>query len=159
MTETKIAKPKKLTLSIDPGLNQRLDFQVAKDGKGSDRSSLLDGLVKAHIQRPDDVSALMVDAPKSQPTDAKTSRRQPPATADKSKTTYYLSVEADRLLRLRSLMTGDDLSTIVSGLIADHVAPWDIYDRRTHHTSANPVSGKGRQSGVPRVSSPLADAA
>src|SRR5271163_1985235 len=128
MTGAKIAKPKKLTLSVDPGLNQRLDIQAALGGKGSDRSTILDGLVKAHIKRPEDMDALMADAPKSEPAEAMASRGQAAPNVDKSKTTYYLSVESDRLLRLRSLMTGNDLSTIVSGLIREHITPWTVFN-------------------------------
>jgi hypothetical protein len=155
-SEMKVKKDKKLTLSIEQGLNRRLDIQAALDGKGHDRSSILDGLVKQHIERPDDVTAFMVDAPKPQATEVKASGSQPVATVTRSKTTYYLSFESDRVLRLHALLTRQDLSPIVEGLIRAHVTPWDIYDPREFHLTSR---RKDRQGGARPISSSERDAA
>jgi hypothetical protein len=121
MTE-KIALPKKLTLSIDPELNRLLDFQAALNGKGSDRSHLLDDLVMNHIEHPDDWDSLVASVKDSQPTGVKASGSQG------SKTTYYLSVEAEVRLRVHKMKTREDLSTTVANLIRDHIPHWGIFD-------------------------------
>src|SRR5271163_4862262 len=84
-------KKSKLTLSIEPGLNQRLDYQAARDGKGHDRSSIVEALIDRHIKLPGDVRDFFLDAPETQHTDAKSSRRQPAEAVTRDKTTFYLS--------------------------------------------------------------------
>jgi hypothetical protein len=157
MTE-KIAKPKKLTLSIAPELNRLLDIQAALDGKGSDRSSLLDGLVKAHIKRPDDLDSLMAGIQESQSAVVKASGSRSP------KTTYYLSVEADTRLRFHKMTTREDLSKIVENLIRDNVTHWGAYDtakQRVYDPSEHRLHkhSKGRQNEAFEVNSPDAEAA
>src|SRR5580658_8947202 len=86
-----LLKKSKLTLSIDPALNQRLDFQAARDGKGHDRSSIVDALIDQHVKLPDDMQDFFRDVPETQRSDAKSSRRQPPEAVNRDKTTFYLS--------------------------------------------------------------------
>jgi hypothetical protein len=149
-------KKSKLTLSIASDLSQRLDFQAARDGKGHDRSSILEDLIKDHVPLPDDLAAFLVGARQAGPTDDKASRRQSPRPVARGKTTFYLSVEFARRLSLHAVLTGEDRSSIVEGLIRDNFTPWNIYDPRESHLSTR---RKSRQSDSAEINSPVADAA
>jgi hypothetical protein len=121
---------KKLTLSIDPRLNQRLDFQAAVAGKGHDRSSIVDALITGHIRLPDDWQ----DFP-----DTLSATPEPPddkaAGRHREKTTFYVSVKAARVLGLHSQLAETNRSRVVEALIEDHVTPWDVYDPREKYLS------------------------
>ena len=139
---------KKLTLSIDPVLNQRLDFEAARAGKGHDRSSIVDALIIEHIHLPDDWRGFPDMAPAApERTDDKPSSRQ------REKTTFYLSAMASRLLGLHSHIVEADRSSIVERLIREHVTPWDIYDPREKFLSSY---SKGRQKGADSISPTVA---
>jgi hypothetical protein len=126
-----MAAKKKLTLSIDPALNRRLDFQAAVDGKGHDRSSIVDALVVAHIRLPDDWQDFP-DAPDAtpEPPDDKASPHR------REKTTFYLGVKAARMLGLHAQLAEKSRSRVVEALIEDHVTPWDVYDPREKFLSS-----------------------
>jgi hypothetical protein len=114
---------KKLTLSIEPRLNQRLDFQAAVAGKGHDRSSIVDALITGHIQLPDDWQDFPdTTSAMPEPPDDKASPRQ------REKTTFYLSVKAARMLGLHSQLAEKNRSRVVEALIEDHITPWGVYD-------------------------------
>ena len=139
---------KKLTLSIDAELNRRLDLQATFSGKGHDRSSIVDALVVEHIQLPDDWKHHLAPASASPDrTDDKPSPRQ------REKTTFYLSAQAALILGLHAQLTEADRSSIVEGLIRDHVTPWDLYDPREKYLTSR---SKGRQSGADSISPPIA---
>lgn len=121
---------KKLTLSIDPELNRRLDIQAAVAGKGHDRSSIVDGLITGHIRLPDDWQAFPTDESATpEPTDDKASGRR------REKTTFYVSVKAARMLGLHSQLAETNRSRVVEALIEEHVPQWDVYDRRKSFVS------------------------
>jgi hypothetical protein len=142
---------KKLTLSIDPELNQRLDFQAAVAGKGHDRSSIVDALVERHIQLPDDWQHFPdVESTASEQPDDKASGRQ------REKTTFYLSVRAAKILGLHSQLTETNRSRVVESLIEAHVTPWKIYDPREFKA---PARRNGRQGEEVSISSSGASAA
>jgi hypothetical protein len=145
-----IPKKSKLTLSIDPGLNQRLDFQAARDGKGHDRSSIVEGLIDTHIKLPDDMDDFFDDVPETRAPDDKSSRRQAAETVTRNKTTFYLSPKVAKRLSLYAVWTKKDRSSIVEGLIRDHVTQWDIYDPRESYLTTR---RKDRQSGASPISS------
>jgi hypothetical protein len=138
------AKKTKLTLVIGEGLNRRLDYQAARDGKGHDRSSIVEALVEAHISLPEAVDAIL-----TQPAEAVASARQPSADGARSKTTFYLSPSAARRLQLHATWKGEDRSEAVERLIRDHVTPWDVYDPRKSYVSARRI---GRQSEATQIS-------
>jgi hypothetical protein len=121
---------KKLTLSIDPELNRRLDIQAAVAGKGHDRSSIVDALILGHIRLPDDWQDFTdSDATTPEPTDDKPSARQ------REKTTFYLTAKAARMLGLHSQLSETNRSRVVEALIDEHVPQWDVYDRRKSFVS------------------------
>jgi hypothetical protein len=155
-TETKVKKSK-LTLSIAAALNQRLDFEAAIKGKGHDRSSIVEALISEHVKLPENVDQLLDSSPEMQEAqDAKTSGRQPTEAVTRGKTTFYFSPTAARRLRLHSLSTGQDCSSIVEGLIRDHVAPWKTYDESKMFVSARP---RDRRRNEPQLNSPVSEAA
>jgi hypothetical protein len=129
------AKKKKLTLSIEMDLTRRLDFEAALRGKGHDRSSIVGDLVDRHIALPADWKPLAVEV-ETLPEwmAAKAPARQ------RDKATFYFSPMTAMQLSLYARRLGFDQSDIVEGLIRAYVTPWDIYDPRTHHTSANPTN-------------------
>jgi hypothetical protein len=128
---------KKLTLSIARELNQRLDFEAALKGKGTDRSSLVDALLNERICLPADWTDFAVTSPETPcPPEAKPSRKPGDSDATREKTTFYISGKAAMLLSLWASLTQTDRSAVVEGLIRDHVTPWQAYDPRTHHTAA-----------------------
>lgn len=136
---------KKLTLSIDPMLNRRLDLQAALAGKGCDRSSIVDGLILGHIQLPVDWQDFPDTGPITpEPPDDKASPRQ------REKTTFYVTVKAARVLGLHSQLAETNRSRVVEALIETHVPPWDVYDPREKYLSSY---RKGRQSEVAQISS------
>jgi hypothetical protein len=137
-------KKTKLTLVIGEKLNQRLDLQAAIGGKGHDRSSIVEGLINAHIRLPDAVDDIL-----SEPAEAKASGRQPARDGTRGKTTFYLSPSTARRLQLHATWTGEDRSEAVERLIREHVPPWDVYDPRKSFVSARP---KGRQSDAAPIS-------
>jgi hypothetical protein len=121
---------KKLTLSIDPDLNRRLDIQAAVAGKGHDRSSIVDGLITGHIQLPDDWQDFPdSESSASELTEALSAPRQ------REKTTFYVSIKAARMLGLHSQLTDATRSRVVEMLIATHVTPWGVYDQREKFVS------------------------
>jgi hypothetical protein len=132
---------KKLTLSIEPRLNQRLDIEAAVKGKGHDRSSIVDGLILGHVQLPDDWDQFP-DAPAEtpEPAEAKASRRPT------DKTTFYVSVKAARVLGLHSQLAEKNRSRIVQALIEDHVPPWAVYDSREFNRPARRTDRQSRAS-------------
>lgn len=141
-------KKSKLTLSIEPGLNQRLDFQAARDGKGHDRSSIVEALIDQYLKLPGDVQDFFLDAPQTQRPDAKSSRRQPAAAVNRDKTTFYLSFMVAKRLGHYAVWVGKDRSSIVEGLIRDHVTPWDIYDPRESHLTTRRKDRHGREAQI-----------
>lgn len=135
MTATK--KKIKVTLLIPEKLNQRLDFQAAVDGKGSDRSSILQGLIEAHISLPDGIGDLLEGCTgAAEAAEAKPSGRQPTRDATRSKTTFYLSPRTARRIKLHADWTGEDRSSAAERLIREHITPWDVYDPREKFVSA-----------------------
>jgi hypothetical protein len=122
---------KKLTLSIDPELNRRLDIQAVLAGKGHDRSSIVDALITGHVRLPDNWCQLP-DMPSValEPPDDKASGRK------REKTTFYLSVRAARMLGLHSQLSETNRSRVVEALIEDHVPMWAAYDQRKSFVSA-----------------------
>lgn len=142
---------KKLTLSIDPELNRRLDFQAAIHGKGHDRSSIVDALIVGNIQLPDDWQDFP-DMPSATPEseDDKASPRR------REKTTFYVSVKAARMLGLHAQLAEKNRSRIVEALIEDHIPPWDVYDPRKSFVSTRRI---GRQGESASISSAVAGAA
>jgi hypothetical protein len=143
-----IPKKSKLTLSIDPGLNQRLDFQAARDGKGHDRSSIVDALIDQYVKLPGDVQDFFLDAPETRRSDAKSSRRQPPEAVNRDKTTFYLSHLVAKRLGHYAVWLGKDRSSIVEALIRDHVTPWDLYDPRESHLTTRRKDRQGREAQI-----------
>jgi hypothetical protein len=140
------ATKKKLTLSIEPSLNRRIDIEAAVRGKGHDRSSIVEGLINRHICLPDDWREFPDnDARTPRPADGKASPRQ------REKTTFYVSTMAARLLGLHAQLTEEDRSSVVERLIAEHVTPWDVYDPRECHLTTR---RKGRQSEAAEINSP-----
>src|SRR5262245_11051448 len=98
---------KKLTLCIEPRLNQRLDIQAAVAGKGHDRSSIVDALITGFIRLPDDWQDFP-DTPSAmpEPADDKASPRR------REKTTFYVSVKAARMLGLHAQLAETNRSRI-----------------------------------------------
>src|SRR4051794_39925137 len=98
-----IAK-KKLTLSIRKDLNRRLDLEaVIEEG---DRSSIVDALVKAKVELPDDWRTFAAADPGPSPSpDGLTPGRQQPAAVARGKTTLYVSAETAMRLGLYSQLT------------------------------------------------------
>ena len=135
---------KKLTLSIDPALNQRLDFEAARAGKGHDRSSIVDALIIEHVHLPDDWRGFP-DMPSATPEQAE----DKPSPRQREKTTFYLSAMASRLLGLHSHIVEADRSSIVERLIREHVTPWDLYDPREKFVTSR---RNGRQSEAASIS-------
>jgi hypothetical protein len=135
---------KKLTLSIDPQLNRRIDLQAALAGKGHDRSSIVDALIVGHIEIPDDWQQFPdIPAQAPEPPDDKAPGRH------REKTTYYVTVKAARTLGLHAQLAETSRSRVVEALIEDHITPWDIYDprekflstrRRDRQTEVGPIS-------------------
>jgi hypothetical protein len=117
------ARKTKVTLVIDGELNRRLDYQAARDGKGHDRSSIVSGLVEAHIKLPDAVDAILTC-----PVEAKPSGRSATRDDNRGKTTFYLPHETARRLALHMTWTGEDRSAAVERLIRAHVPVWEVYD-------------------------------
>jgi hypothetical protein len=142
---------RKLTLSIDPELNRRLDIQAAVAGKGHDRSSIVDALITGHIELPDDWHQFP-DMPSAtvEPPDDKASGRK------REKTTFYLSVKAARMLGLHSQLADTNRSRVVEALIEDHVPLWGVYDQRKSFVSARRI---GRQTEAAPISFTDASAA
>jgi hypothetical protein len=129
------AKKKKLTLSIETDLTRRLDFEAALRGKGHDRSSIVGDLVDLHIDLPADWKPLAVEVETiPEWMAAKMPARQ------RDKATFYFSPMTAMRLGLYARRLGFDQSDVVEGLIRKYITPWDIYDPRTHHTSANPTN-------------------
>jgi hypothetical protein len=145
------AKKTKLTLVIGEKLNQRLDLQAAIGGKGHDRSSLVEGLIDAHIRLPHAVDAILTE-----PAEAKASGRQPTEDGTRGKTTFYLAPSTARRLQLHATWTGEDRSEAVERLIREHIPPWDVYDPRKSFVSTR---RNGRQSEAEVISSAAATAA
>jgi hypothetical protein len=142
---------KKLTLSIDPRLNQRLDIQAAVSGKGHDRSSIVDALITGHIRLPDDWQQFPdIPAATPEPPDAS------PSGCRRDKTTFHLSVKAARILGLHSQLAETTRSRVVEALIEEHVTPWDVYDPREKHLSTR---RKDRRSEATEVNLAAATAA
>jgi hypothetical protein len=142
---------KKLTLSIDPELNRRLDYQAAFAGKGHDRSSIVDALIAGHIELPADWQDFPDTASATpDPTDDKASPRR------REKTTFYVSVKAARMLGLHAQLTETNRSRVVEALIADHLPEWAVYDQRKSFVSTR---RNGRQSEAEAISPNTATAA
>jgi hypothetical protein len=134
---------KKLTLSIDPALNQRLDFQAAVSGKGHDRSSIVDALILGHIRLPDDWQDFPdTDGATPEPADDKASLRQ------KEKTTFYLSVKAARMLGLHAQLAEAHRSRVVESLIEEHIPPWAVYDPRRSFVSTRRIGRQGEAEAI-----------
>jgi hypothetical protein len=134
---------KKLTLSIEPRLNQRLDIEAAIKGKGHDRSSIVDSLILGHIQLPDDWDQFLDGGHETpEPTDVKASGRKV------EKTTFYVSIKAYRTLGLHSQETEKNRSRIVEALIEDHVPPWAVYDSREYKTPARRSDRQSREAPI-----------
>jgi hypothetical protein len=128
---------KKLTLSIDPSLNRRIDIEAAVRGKGNNRSSIVEGLIVRHISLPDDWREFPGNEGQTpRPADGKASPRQ------REKTTFYVSIMAARLLGLHAQLTEEDRSSIVERLITENITPWDVFDPRESFVSTR---RKGRQ--------------
>jgi hypothetical protein len=142
---------KKLTLSIDPALNQRLDIQAAVAGKGHDRSSIVDALILGHIRLPDDWQDFPdTDSATPEPPEDKASGRR------REKTTFYVSVKAARMLGLHSQLAETNRSRVVEALIDEHVPLWGVYDQRKSFVSTR---RNGRQSEAEVISAAVAGAA
>lgn len=139
---------KKLTLSIDSELNQRLGIQAAFGGKGHDRSSIVDALIIEHIHLPDDWrhSPDMASATPER-TDGK------PALRQREKATFYLSAMSARLLGLYSELSETDRSSIVECLIREHIPAWGVYDTGKSFVTSR---YKGRQSEAASISPTVA---
>jgi hypothetical protein len=137
---------KKLTLSIEPRLNLRLDIQAAVSGKGHDRSSIVDALILSHIKLPDDWQ----DFPDAEPgtpelPEDKSSPRQ------REKTTVYVSAKASRMLGLHAQLAETNRSRVVEALIDTHVPVWAVYDQREYKA---PARRSDRRSEGDAISSP-----
>lgn len=145
------AKKTKLTLVIADALNQRLDFEAAVRGKGHDRSSIVEDLVRAHICLPEAVGEIL-----TRPMDVKSSGGQPTEGGKRSKVTFYLTDETARRLALHMTWTGEDRSEAVERLIREFITPWDVYDPRKSFVSTRRI---GRQSEGEAISSTAAAAA
>lgn len=129
---------KKLTLSIDPELNRRLDIQAAVAGKGHDRSSIVDGLIVGNIRLPDDWQDFPDnESATPEPPDDKPSARR------RDKTTFYVSVKAARMLGLHSQLAETNRSRIVEALIEDHIPEWGVYDQRKSFVSTRRTDRRG----------------
>jgi hypothetical protein len=140
------ATKKKLTLSIEPSLNRRIDIEAAVRGKGHDRSSIVEGLINRHICLPEDWREFPdSDAQTPRATEGKASPRQ------REKTTFYVSTMAARLLGLHAQLTETDRSSIVERLVTEYITPWDVYDPRECHLTAR---RKGRQSEAAEINPP-----
>ena len=148
-------KKTKVTLLIPEKLNQRLDFQAAVDGKGSDRSSILEALIEAHISLPHSTSDLLDGCPEtSEPAEAKPGGRQPTRDATRSKTTFYLTPKTASRLKIHADWTGEDRSSTAERLIREHITPWDVYDPREKFLSSR---RSDRRSVVDQLSATVAD--
>jgi hypothetical protein len=145
---TATAKKKKLTLSINTSLNQRLDFEAAVKGKGHDRSSIVEALIVRHICLPDDWQDFPDDG-------GDTPRRaaDKPSVRHREKVTFYFSPKAARLLGLHAQLTEADRSDVVERLIDENVTPWLVYDSRKFHVRTRP---KDRQSEEAEINPPVA---
>jgi hypothetical protein len=122
---------KKLTLSIEPRLNLRLDIQAAVAGKGHDRSSIVDALILSHIKLPDDWQDFPDSSPGTpEPPEDKPSPRQ------REKTTVYVSGKASRMLGLHAQLAETNRSRVVEALIDAHVPVWAVYDQREFNKPA-----------------------
>ncbi len=122
---------KKLTLSIEPRLNLRLDIQAAVAGKGHDRSSIVDALILGNIKLPDDWQDFPdAESATVEPPDAESSKRQ------RQKTTVYVSIKAARMLGLHAQLTESNRSRVVEALIDAHIPIWAVYDQREYKTPA-----------------------
>jgi hypothetical protein len=126
----------KVLLSIEPGLLQRLDFQAARDGKGHDRSSIVEGLIKSHLVLPDDLAALLLVSNTPGLGDVKAAGCQSCEAVERSKATLHLSVDASRRLGFYAVWVDRNRGAVVEDLIREHVTPWKIYDPRECHLTS-----------------------
>lgn len=125
----------KLTLKLSLDLRKRLGIEAAN--RGVSHSKVVADLVDANLQLPENLEqfAANLEQPPRQMPPGRIPRLAPASKTDERQaknTSLYLPALTSMRLYFHTLSTGADRAETVIGLIAEHIAPWAIYDPRTH---------------------------
>lgn len=125
----------KLTLKLSPDLKKRLGMEAANTGMS--HSKVVADLVDANLQLPGNLEQFAADLkkPPRRIPPGRIPRLAPDSKADDRQgknTSLYLPAATSMRLYFHMLETGEDRAETVIRLIAKHIAPWAMYDPRTH---------------------------